>query len=252
MLSVGNDIVDLKEPENIGKSGEDCFLGRVFTEEERALISRSTFSDKLLWALWAAKEAAYKAVSRGDPAICSIPRSYHVVLTMGDTLKKADRLVGKVITPRGEVAIRIDANKEIVHAVAAGSESDLSRICRHVDRLDCVEDPSIFVRKKIIRAIARCIGCPARRLRIVKDTAGPGAPSVLLRGRLLTPWISFSHDGCFTAYAFVPVFEVTKGRAPLPRIDRLARFPFPRDNPHRQTEHKEEPLYRNAPAKKVY
>lgn len=207
MLSVGNDIVDLKEPENIGKSRDDCFLDRVFTEEERERISGSTFPDQFLWALWAAKEAAYKAVSRVNPAICSIPRSYHVVLTTEDTRKQAVRLAGKVITSHGELAIQIDANEELVHAVAAGSESDLSRICRQVDRLDGVEDPSIFVRKKIIRTIARCIGCPARRLRIVKASAGPGAPSVFLRGRLLTPWISLSHDGCFTAYAFVPVFR---------------------------------------------
>ena len=212
MLSVGNDIVDLKKPENMGKSRDICFIGRVFTEEERALISGSTFPDKLLWALWAAKEAAYKAVSRGNPAICSIPRRYHVVLTMSETVGKAVRLVGKVITPRGEFALRIDATQEMVHAVAAGFDSDLGRICWRVDRLNGTDDPAAFVRKNIIRAIARCIGCPADRLCVVKDATGPGAPSVLLRGRLLTPWISLSHDGFFTAFAFIPVFKVTAVR----------------------------------------
>lgn len=224
---MGNDIVDLKEPENIGKGRDNCFLGRVFTEEERERISGSTFPDQFLWALWAAKEAAYKAVSRVNPAICSIPRRYHVVLTTEDTLKQSVRLVGKVITSHGELAIRIDANKELVHAVAAGSESDLGRICRRIDRLDCTDEPALFVRKNIIRTIARCIGCPAHRLRIVKDSAGPGAPSVFLGGKLLTPWISFSHDGRFTAFAFVPIFEGTKERTPLLRIDSLARFPVP-------------------------
>ena len=227
MLSVGNDVVDLKDPESIGKSRDDRFLDRVFTVEERTLIAKSTRHDTLLWALWAAKEAAYKAVSRGDPEVCSIPRRYHVILTSEDTLKQSVRLVGKVIMSHGELAIRIDANKELVHAVAAGSESDLGRICWHVDRLNGVEDPSIFVRKKIIRTIGRYIGCPAGSLRVVKESAGPSAPSVFLGGQRLTPWISFSHDGRFTAFAFVPVFEITNRRGGSQRIARFARFPVP-------------------------
>ncbi len=227
MLSVGNDVVDLKDPESIGKSRDARFLDRVFTVEERTLIAKSTRHDTLLWALWAAKEAAYKAVSRGDPEVCSIPRRYHVILTSEDTLGKATRLFGKVITPRRDLAIQIDATKELVHAVAAGSESDLGRICRRVDRLDCTDEPAIFVRKNIIRAIGRYIGCPAGSLRVVKESAGPSAPSVFLGGQRLTPWISFSHDGRFTAFAFVPVFEITNRRGGSQRIVRFARFPVP-------------------------
>ena len=78
---VGNDVVDLKEPDNRGKSGDDRFLARVFTAEEREQIAQAAAPDTLLWSLWAAKEAAYKAVSGGDPgAVCSIPRRYPVHL----------------------------------------------------------------------------------------------------------------------------------------------------------------------------
>ena len=80
MPPVGNDIVDLKEPDNCGKSGDDRFLGRVFTPEERDRIVAAACPDQLLWAFWAAKEAAYKAVSRDDPSICSTPRRYGVAL----------------------------------------------------------------------------------------------------------------------------------------------------------------------------
>ena len=66
MPGVGNDVVDLKEPGNRGKSGDDRFLGRVFTAEERGLIAQAAAPDTRLWSLWAAKEAAYKAVSGGD------------------------------------------------------------------------------------------------------------------------------------------------------------------------------------------
>ncbi|MBE0557548.1 MAG: 4'-phosphopantetheinyl transferase superfamily protein, partial [Proteobacteria bacterium] len=67
MPGVGNDVVDLNEPDNRGKSGDDRFLGRVFTAEERELIARAAAPNTLLWSLWAAKEAAYKAVSGDDP-----------------------------------------------------------------------------------------------------------------------------------------------------------------------------------------
>jgi len=49
---VGNDVVDLKDPENRGKVADDRFLARVFTAEERELIARATVPETLLWALW--------------------------------------------------------------------------------------------------------------------------------------------------------------------------------------------------------
>ena len=86
MPGVGNDVVDLKDPENIGKNRDDRFLCRVFTAGERELIASVPSPDTLLWSLWAAKEAAYKAVSSADPAVCSIPHRYRVVLEAEDAL----------------------------------------------------------------------------------------------------------------------------------------------------------------------
>ena len=207
MPPVGNDIVDLAAPCNLGKSGDGRFCGRVFTAEERALIAGSPRSDTHLWAFWAAKEAAYKAVSRGDPAVCSIPRQYRVVLETADAAETAARLDGKVITPRGEMALRIAVTADYVHALAAATETDITRLCRRVDRLKGTEgdaDPSAFVRGKLLREIARRLGCPAADLSVVKDPDDSGVPRVLFRGRVLTAKVSLSHDGRFTAFAFDP------------------------------------------------
>lgn len=204
MPSVGNDVVDLAAPGNLGKSGDARFCGRVFTAEERALITGAACPDALLWAIWAAKEAAYKAVSRGDPAVCSIPQRYRVVLETEDAARKAARFAGKVITPRGELALWIDATEERVHAVAAGSEAALDRLFRRVEGLDAAGDPSAFVRGGLLREIARFLGCAAGDLSVVKDPGGPGAPGVLFRGRLLATELSLSHDGRFAAFAFDP------------------------------------------------
>ncbi len=74
MRGVGNDVVDLKEPDNRGKSGDERFLARVFTAQERELIAQAAAPDTLLWSFWAAKEAAYKAVSGGDPRLDYVSR----------------------------------------------------------------------------------------------------------------------------------------------------------------------------------
>jgi phosphopantetheine--protein transferase-like protein len=204
---VGNDVVDLAAACNLGKSGDGRFCSRVFTAEERALIAGAPRPDTLLWALWAAKEAAYKAVSRGEPAIGSIPRQYRVVLEPGDAAGTAALLRGKVITPRGEMAIRIAVTAEWVHALAASAEADIERLCQCVDRLEETgddADPSAFVRRNLLREIARRLDCPVGDLSVANDPEGPGVPRILFRGRLLAAEVSISHDGRFTAFAFDP------------------------------------------------
>jgi hypothetical protein len=219
---VGNDIVDLAAPGNPGKSGDDRFCSRVFTMEERARIDGAARPDVFLWALWAAKEAAYKAVRRGDPAVCSIPRQYRVEINEdsapGDPVPgfrfcgnesigidgcRGNILAGKVITPAGELALRIELTADWVHSLAAESAAVLDRFCRHVEVLDG-GDSSAFVRKGLLREIACLLGCPTGDLSVVKAPGGAGAPGVLFRGRLLAAEVSLSHDGRFAAFAFDP------------------------------------------------
>ena len=211
MPPVGNDIVDLKETDNCGKSGDDRFLGRVFTPEERDLIVGAACPDKLLWAFWAAKEAAYKAVSRDDPSICSTPRRYSVALDDQDAGKTIDtaagsegRLAGRVITPRGAAAFRIIVTDDYVHALALAGDGDLAALVHRVDVVDARKDAggaSAFVRRQLLIEIALRLKCPIDDLAIRKERLGPGAPSVFLRDRPLAAEISLSHDGRFTAFA---------------------------------------------------
>lgn len=203
MPPVGNDVVDLKHPENEGKSRDDRFLGRVFTAEERDRIARAARPETLLWALWAAKEAAFKVVSRDDPAAYSTPRKYTILL---DPLElSATCLAGRAITPRGELALRITVTDDYVHALSATTESDLDTVFQRVDRMDVEDDPrevSAFARKRLLGEIARCLDCPLEELSIGKEPLGPGAPFVLRREQPLAVDISLSHDGRFAAFAF--------------------------------------------------
>jgi phosphopantetheine--protein transferase-like protein len=207
---VGNDIVDLGDMENRGKNRDKRFLDRVLTTEEQLLLSAAARPEALLWSLWAAKEAAYKAVNRDDPEVCSIPRRYRVFLNDG-----------RVVTPRGEVALRVIVTDDYVHALAAGSEACLEGMVQRVDNFGDsilnstrikytvpeiivpeIIDPSAFVRVQLLGEIARCLHCPVDDLEIGKAPVGSGAPRVFLRGSPLAAEISLSHDGRFTAFAF--------------------------------------------------
>jgi len=66
--TVGNDVVDLTAPRAAGRAADDRFLERVFTSPERAVIRAAADPDLELWHAWAAKEAAYKVVSKLLPA----------------------------------------------------------------------------------------------------------------------------------------------------------------------------------------
>jgi len=208
---VGNDVVDLDDPANRGKSGDVRFLARVFTAAERELIARSAAPDSLLWALWAAKEAAYKAVSGGNLPVCSIPRRYPVRLDdepagADFAAVGGDELTGQVGTPCGAVALRITVTGDYVHAVAAKPNAAIAGIIRRVDRMDEVGDPgdaSAFVRQRLAAEISRHLGCPLDDLTVRMDPSGSGAPYVFLRDRPLAAEVSLSHDGRFAAFALL-------------------------------------------------
>jgi phosphopantetheine--protein transferase-like protein len=66
VVSLGNDIVDLNDPDSIRLSENKKFLNKVYDESELVEVSQSPENIRhiYLWKLWAAKEAAYKAVKR--------------------------------------------------------------------------------------------------------------------------------------------------------------------------------------------
>jgi hypothetical protein len=207
--AVGNDIVDLREPLNLGKSRDGRFLARVFTVEEQGRIAAAASPDALLWAFWAAKEAAYKCVGRDDSAVASIPRLYPVVIddeTAGGSPEAAEPAgilyAGRVATPRGDIVLRIAVTDQYVHAAAAAAEASLARIVHRVGRMDGTDqagEAPAFIRGLVIREIARRLDCPVGELAV--SPTGSGVPRVFLRGRPLGISISLSHDGRYAAFA---------------------------------------------------
>jgi hypothetical protein len=209
MAFIGNDIVDLTDPGNIGKSTDNRFLQRVFTPPEQERIAVAGDPDTVMWALWAGKETAYKVVRKMNPLAASTPRLYPVLLSPGD---HGPILSGMVCTPHGPVVIRVSVAGDYLHCIGAAPLPDvLDHVFWHVDRLTPAEDvgghdPSMAVRRHAGRRLAALLNAPAADIDIPRfeDIDGWGPPTPYLKGKPAPFDLSFSHDGAFVAYAMIP------------------------------------------------
>ncbi|ACL03445.1 4'-phosphopantetheinyl transferase [Desulfatibacillum aliphaticivorans] len=122
-MGIGNDIVDLLAPEAGNKHLDQRYAGRAFTTRELDAIQNSPKPGPLFWAIWACKEAAYKAFGQDYSGLSSWPKKYDVALRTD-----GDKGEGRVKTPGGEVFVLVEFCDRFVHAVAATDKDDLDRV----------------------------------------------------------------------------------------------------------------------------
>ncbi|PKN59834.1 MAG: hypothetical protein CVU53_06220, partial [Deltaproteobacteria bacterium HGW-Deltaproteobacteria-11] len=193
--------MDLTDPGNIGKSGDNRFLQRVFTLPERERIAAAGDPDAVMWALWAAKETAYKVVRKMNPLAASTPRLYPVLLSAGD---HGSIRSGMVCTPHGPVCIRVSVAGEYLHCIGASPPDILEHVLWDIKRLPPAEeggdhDPSMAVRRLARRRLAELLHASAADITIrrFQDSHGWGPPRPYFRGKPAPFDLSFSHDGAF-------------------------------------------------------
>lgn len=225
MPHIGNDIVDLHLPENREKIRDRRFLDRVFTAEERAFIEqRPEDGHALLWALWAGKESAYKALGKNMPDISSAPRRYRVVFSVlapdgnngsdGHVQKiRSDKdsiWTGTVETPAGNVSCQALLTPDYAHclAVAGGCLPD-ERIVSHILKWKQPENPSAALRRSAIIHMAGAAAVDPSAVEIIRyqTPKGLGMPCVLINGRRCATDITLSHDGRWGAFALLNKFS---------------------------------------------
>lgn len=214
---VGNDIVDLTDSASKKKSRNTRFLNRVFTPDEKSVILSSAFPDLLLWALWAAKEAAYKAISKEFPDIPSIPRLFPVFLDPHDSadFPPESRIIpfsgystGTVLTPEGTCWIRIDYRPACLHCVAFTDVPDHLISSWRVHYLFAPRQTASSPESEAVRLASRLhlAGFLEKKfedLEIIRGNDGhsQAPPRVICQGRPLDVDISLSHHGLFIAHA---------------------------------------------------
>ena len=179
---VGNDIVWLGDPANVGRHADKKLLRRILTATERLLVAVAPEPDFMLWSLWAAKEAAYKAWAQGPGASLFSPGSMSVEFSPGEG-------AARVMKGGQSISVRWVRGPDWVHAVAA---EDPAGVVLRSERSQ--GDPSLSVRELASRALIEA-----------------GGPEAVVRGRpprfeagdadLGLP-VSLSHDGPYIAVAF--------------------------------------------------
>ena len=202
---LGNDIVSLMSPDSAGKSGDERFIGRVCTPGERERVRASAHPDAALWALWAAKEAAFKAVVKYRPGTVFSPSSFVVT-------EDLDGTGGSVAHADLRVRVRWEMTTEWVHCIALlnehGTPPAWSDVPSGVARLTAEEDaglPGAAAASRQVRALAKRLLAEAgiAGAEIVRDPLDDSrwGPPFVLSPTLRRVDVSLSHDGDWIAAA---------------------------------------------------
>ena len=233
-MIIGNDVVDLTDARVPGKASDERFLERIFTEEERVAIGAAHDPDLELWQSWAAKETAYKAVSklRGNPPTFA-HHTFVVSWSQPNGRNDATKLrAGSVQFESTIIGVEATWDRQTVYVVGwVGDITPEARDNRLKSRLARLDEPgatwsaprtelearltrreleavhswaSLAVRIGARAAIAEALAIDGHRVEIVCAPGKPGRrpPAVWLDGKPAPVDVSLSHDGDWIAWAF--------------------------------------------------
>jgi hypothetical protein len=184
---LGNDVVDLAERD--GPERHPRYDARAFDDAERRLIAREAAPERLRQLLWAAKESAFKALRRLDPAAIFSPRRYAVELD--------EALRGRVRTPNGLVFVRGRIDGDCVHVVATDRADPGASLLQGVARSSDA-DASRAARALAIEGLSARLARAPGELRVERVNR---MPVLRLRGCSIPAVLSLSHHGRFVAWA---------------------------------------------------
>jgi phosphopantetheinyl transferase len=193
-LAVGNDVVDLADPEARLDGLHPRFAARVFTAAERSLLEACGDRQRLHWALWAAKESAYKARKRLEPQTVFSPREFEVELRLLPPTPCATAS-GRVVHRGDAFDLELQLDAESVHAIVQSRAPAGRRTLSGVGAAGA--EPGLAARRRAATAIATALNLDPDGLSIA------GRPPVVrYAGRPLDVALSLSHHGRFVAFAF--------------------------------------------------
>jgi hypothetical protein len=207
---IGNDVIDLRDPETLPGARHPRFDARVFAAGERSALERSGAPDRLRWILWAAKESAFKVARRRAPDTAFAPTRFVVDLDVS--------LRGCVRHANREYPVRVAVTGDCVHVVA--TEAPAAGAVRAGVAVCAVEGdvgaslPGCAARDLAAAGIAPLLGVERADLRFARRGRAPELqldPGVRrgwdparwgrVEARLDRVAVSLSHHGRFVAYA---------------------------------------------------
>lgn len=189
---VGNDVVDLGDPDNQASFGRPGYVERVCTPAERRAVEAAADPERTFWALFAAKEASYKLLVKlgEEPGLAH--RSIEVAPDFGSA-RYHDH----------DLRLTVEHTEGWVHA--------LSSLGPSAPRFEVVALPpharaSAAGRELLCRIAATVLGVPGATLSIERRPSprsydGFEPPRLCQAGVPTGIDVSLSHDGNYVAAA---------------------------------------------------
>ncbi len=187
---IGNDIVDLADPETRLGASHPRFDRRVFAPEEFEFLATTRTRARMRWILWSAKEAAYKAARKECATTVFSPSRFVVRLNQA--------LHGSVSHGSRCWSVRIQLDGDCVHAVV-NNEKFYGDTIWSARRLTAEEssDPSREARRFAAITVAARLGLPVAHLRIERSGR---IPQLIFDGAAPQVDLSLSHHGSYAGF----------------------------------------------------
>jgi phosphopantetheinyl transferase (holo-ACP synthase) len=188
---IGDDVVDLHDPDGDPWRLHPRFDSRVFHPSERALIATSLQPGRTRWILWALKESAYKAARKEDPTTVFSPVRFVVSLQ--------DAASAIVCAGNRRFRASVSCGPGYVHAVAWQANDPPAATRSAVARLATgATSPRTVARRLVREQLAPALGVAPSDLAIHREAR---IPALWVHGRRSGADLSLSHHGRFVAFA---------------------------------------------------
>lgn len=210
--TLGNDLIDFRAGHNRGRAGQPRMLARVLTTDERTRLADEGAGDIGFALLWSAKEAAYKAAKKVQPALVFAPGCWQLEcadLALADGIKHGS----VIISDHPPIIVSWQHHAHWLHCIAVHGPQ-IDRIDSAVMALaDCPTDTVFSARERdsfsreqsaAVRAVARYLLAHhgVGKSEIVRERGERG----LLPPRVFSDGVarddiqlSLSHDGDYVA-----------------------------------------------------
>lgn len=187
---IGDDVVDLADPEAADGARHPRFDARAFHHAERGAIARAADPLAARWACWAAKEAAYKLARRLDASQRFAPRRFRVTWEAPGA--------ARVSGAGRRYCVSLVRDAEALHAVARLESADGGRAFQASAPRAPGEEPGGAARALALRVLTPLLGARPGELAIETRER---LPELQLRGAPLAAALSLSHHGRFVSFA---------------------------------------------------
>lgn len=203
---IGNDVVDLADPEAAEAALHPRFDARAFAAAERSRLDASPQRAALRWVLWAAKEAAWKAARRIGAA--GPFRPAQIETRLDDAGRGA--FEGEVIVGAARLRVRVDVEGDAVHALARAPGLAPGRVISALRRLPDAGAAGAGVRALAVELAAGRLALPRAGLAVARVSR---LPELRLGGSPVGAPLSLSHHGRFAAAALALPAPPARGAA---------------------------------------